>query len=78
MRKKYWRYVIVIAVFTLSVICAGCSSIKEATNQEKQTVDLQALQEAMIKADTTLPEMKVAMSTDEEAEEEFSVFSDFS
>ena len=52
MRKKYWRYVIVIAVFTLSVLCAGCSSKKEATNQEKQTVDLQALQEAMIKADT--------------------------
>ena len=46
MRKKYWRYVIVIAVFTLSVLCAGCSSKKEATNQEKQTVDLQALQEA--------------------------------
>ena len=78
MRKKYFGYVIVIAVVVLSVLCAGCSSKKEATNQEKQTVDLQALQEAMIKADTTLPEMKVAMSTDEEAEEEFSVFSDFS
>ena len=77
MRKKNFRYVIVIAVVILSVLCAGCSSKKEA-NQEKQTVDLRALQEAMLKADTTLPEMKVAMSTDEEAEEEFSVFSDFS
>ena len=77
MRKKYFRYVIVIAVVVLSVLCAGCSSKKEA-NQESQTVDLQALQEAMLKADTTLPEMKLAMSTDEEAEEEFSVFSDFS
>ena len=77
MRKKHWKLIILITVFIMVALSVGCASQNES-GKENQTVDLQALQEAMLKADTTLPEMKVAMSTDEEAEAEFSVFSDFS
>ena len=65
-----------ICVLTLSAGIAGCAEKKTAQGNES-AVDMQALQESMLAADTTLPEMKVATSDDEQAELNFSAFSDF-
>ena len=76
-RKKICRKLAaLICVLTLSAGIAGCAEKKTAQGNES-AVDMQALQESMLAADTTLPEMKVATSDDEQAELNFSAFSDF-
>lgn len=55
---------------------AGCGGEK-TTQENGAVVDMKALQEAMLAADTTLPEMKVATSEDEQGELNFTAFSDF-
>ncbi|MBO5155011.1 MAG: DUF4358 domain-containing protein [Eubacterium sp.] len=76
-RKKICRKLAaLICVLTLSAGIAGCAEKKTAQGNES-AVDMQVLQESMLAADTTLPEMKVATSDDEQAELNFSAFSDF-
>lgn len=76
MRKIGYKLTALICALLLTAGLAGCGSGKTA--QEDPAVDMQALQETMLAADTTLPEMKVATSDEEQAELNFTVFSDFS
>lgn len=77
MKKINRKLAALVCVLLLTLGIVGCG---EKTEQESQAsaVDMKALQEAMLAADTTLPEMKVATSEDEQAELNFSAFSDFS
>lgn len=75
MKQFYQKIIVFVCVFLLSAGIAGCGSEK-IVQDNGMVVDLQALQESMLAADTTLPEMKVATSEDEQAELNFSAFSD--
>ena len=76
MKQIYRKFTALVCVLLLTAGIAGCGG--EETMQENGTaVDMQTLQESMLAADTTLPEMKVATSDDEQAELNFSAFSDF-
>lgn len=76
MKQIIRRIVTVVCVLTLAAGLAGCGS--EKTNTEPtSTVDMKALQQAMLAADMTLPEMKIATSDEENGELNFTVFSDF-
>ena len=76
MKQIYRRLTALVCVLALTASIAGCGG---KTDQKTESpVDMQALQESMLAADTTLPEMKVATSEDEQAELNFSAFSDFS
>lgn len=76
MKQIYRRLTVLVCVLVLTAGIAGCGG---KTVQENGTaVDMKALQEAMLAADTTLPKMKVVTSEDEQAELNFSAFSDFS
>lgn len=55
----------------------GCGSAKEPTDDGAgEKIDMNALRTAMLEADTTLPEMKVVTSEDEQGELNFTAFSD--
>ena len=76
MKQIYRKLTVFACVLLLTACMAGCGA--QTTAQETGVaVDMQALQESMLAADTTLPEMKVATSDDEQAELNFSAFSDF-
>ena len=76
MKQIYRKLTVLVVTLVLTAGIAGCGG--EETKQESgAAVDMQALQESMLAADTTLPEMKVATSDDEQAELNFSAFSDF-
>ena len=76
MKQIYRKFTVLVCVLLLTACMAGCGA--QTTAQEAgAAVDMQALQEAMLAADTTLPELKVATSDDEQAELNFSAFSDF-
>lgn len=79
MRQIYrkWTAFVYVCVLLLAACMAGCGTEK-TTQETGAAVDMGALQEAMLAADTTLPEMKVATSEDEQAELNFSAFTDFS
>lgn len=68
-----------LCVLMLVAGVIGCGSTKEPSGDNGGTkIDMNALQAAMIEADTTLPEMKVVTSEDEQGELNFTAFSDFS
>lgn len=75
MRKIGYKLTVLVYALLLAVGIVGCGSGE--TVQEETAVDMQALREAMLAADTTLPEMKVATGEDEQAELNFTAFSDF-
>lgn len=53
------------------MVCALC-----ACGEKTKSIDMQALENSMVSADKTLPEMKVSGSWDENAEKAFSYISD--
>lgn len=76
MKQKLKNFLILLCGLLLAALAVGCGA--EKTAQENETaVNMQALQESMLAADTTLPQMKVAASDDAQAELNFSAFSDF-
>lgn len=78
MRYRYQKLILFLCVWMLVVGAIGCGSAKEPSNDSGETaIDMNALQTAMLEADTTLPEMKVATSGDEQGELNFTAFTDF-
>ena len=76
MKQIYRKFTVLVCVLLLTACMAGCGA--QTTAQEAgAAVDMQTLQEAMLAADTTLPEMKVVTSDEEQAELNFSALSDF-
>ena len=76
MKQIAYKLMTLVCVLLLTAGLAGCGSEK-TTQGNEPAVDMQALQETMLAADTTLPEMKVVTSDDEQAELNFTAFSDF-
>ena len=76
MKQIYRKLTVLACVLLLTAGIAGCGS-EETMQENGAAVDMQALRESMLAADTTLPKMKVATSDDEQAELNFSAFSDF-
>lgn len=76
MKQIYRKLTVLVCVLLLTAGIAGCGG-EETKQPDGAAIDMQALQESMLAADTTLPEMKVATSDDEQAELNFSAFSDF-
>lgn len=62
------------------IICALCAVMLSlslcACGEKTKSIDMQALENSMVSADKTLPEMKVSGSWDENAEKAFSYISD--
>lgn len=62
------------------IVCALCAVMLAlslcACGEKTKSVDMQALENSMVSADKTLPEMKVSGSWDENAEKAFSYISD--
>lgn len=62
------------------MICALCAVMLAlslcACGEKTKSIDMQALENSMVSADKTLPEMKVSGSWDENAEKAFSYISD--
>ena len=76
MKQIYRKFTALVCVLLLTAGIAGCGGEETAESNATQA-DLTAMRESMLAADTTLPEMKVATSDDEQAELNFSAFSDF-
>ena len=76
MKQIYRKLAVLICAVMLTAGLAGCGGEK-TTQENGSAVDMKALQEAMLAADTTLPEMKVVTSEDEQGELNFTAFSDF-
>lgn len=76
MKQIYRKLTVLVCVLLLTAGMAGCGG-EETMQENGAAVDMQALRESMLAADTTLPKMKVATSDDEQAELNFSAFSDF-
>lgn len=62
---------IVCALFAVMLSLSLC-----ACGEKTKSIDMQALENSMVSADKTLPEMKVSGSWDENAEKAFSYISD--
>ena len=76
--KRLCKAIAVCLCGALLSFTAGCGGEKEPVDvQDAQAVDMDELREAMLAADTTLPEMKLSTSEDEKGELNFTVFSDF-
>ena len=76
--KRFCKAIAVCLCGALLSFTAGCGGEKEPVDvQDAQAVDMDELREAMLAADTTLPEMKLSTSEDEKGELNFTVFSDF-
>ena len=62
------------------MVCALCAVMLSlslcACGEKTKSIDMQALENSMVSADQTLPEMKVSGSWDENAEKAFSYISD--
>ena len=62
------------------IVCALCAVMLSlslcACGEKTKSIDMQALENSMVSADKTLPEMKVSGSWDENAEKAFSYISD--
>ena len=62
------------------IVCALCAVMLSlslcACGETTKSIDMQALENSMVSADKTLPEMKVSGSWDENAEKAFSYISD--
>ncbi|MBO5246529.1 MAG: DUF4358 domain-containing protein [Eubacterium sp.] len=77
--KQIKRSICVLCSMFCLLCCVACAKEQTSeTNTQTAQVDMQALQDVMLAADTTLPEMKVVTSEDEQAELNFSACSTFS
>ncbi len=76
MKQIYRNLAAFLCVMMLTAAACGCGAQTTAQGNEP-AVDMQTLQESMLAADTTLPEMKVVTSDEEQAELNFSALSDF-
>lgn len=75
--KQIWKKLaIFLCGLFLAALAVGCGA-EETAQENEAAVNMQALQESMLAADTTLPQMTVATSDDAQAELNFSAFSDF-
>ncbi len=72
--KKYISCVLLTAMLTMASACGSTKS----TNQPESNISITSLQEAMLSADTTLPEMTKISSEDDQAELNFTFLSDLS
>ena len=77
MKRILQRWICFACALLLAVGIVGCGS-EQAAESDNGNVDLSALQEKMLAADTTLPDMTVVTGDDEQAELNFGAFSDFS
>lgn len=76
--KQFYKKMLVCLCMATLMLTVGCGGKEEpAEVQDEQPVDMNELREAMLAADTTLPEMKISTSEDEKGELNFTVFSDF-
>lgn len=76
MERIYRRLIVWLCVLMMAASLVGCGGAQSASG-DSTDVNMTALQEAMLAADTTLPQMKVVTSDDEQAELNFTAFSDF-
>lgn len=76
MKQILHRLTAVVCVLVLTAALVGCGGEK-TTDSSEADVDLVTLQQVMLAADTTLPEMKVVTGDDAQAELNFTAFSDF-
>ena len=67
------KYVTILLAVVLCISAVGCG--KEQKKEEK-AVDMKKLQEVVVAADTTLPELKTVTSEDKNAELNFTALSD--
>lgn len=72
--KKYISCVLLAAMLTMAAACGST----EAKDTPDTAVSITQLQETMLSADTTLPEMTKISSDDEQAELNFTFLSDLS
>ena len=72
--KKYIRCVLLTAMLTMAAACGST----DAKDTPDPAVSITQLQETMLSADTTLPEMTKTSSEDEQAELNFTYLSDLS
>ncbi len=70
--KKYISCVLLTAMLTMAAACGST----DAKNAQDTTISITQLQETMLSADTTLPEMTKTSSDDEQAELNFTYLSD--
>lgn len=77
MIQIYRKFAAFLCVLLLAVGIMGCGGEKTEESETAQ-VDLTAMREHMLAADTTLPEMKIVTGSDEQAALNFTAFSDFS
>ncbi|MDD6038722.1 MAG: DUF4358 domain-containing protein [bacterium] len=79
MKKKSRIWAVLLTVL-ISFGSMGCGAKEEAPQEpasQEISIDLNALREAMLSADTTLPDMKLSTSDDVQAELAFGGVSDF-
>lgn len=72
--KKYISFVLLTAILAMTSACGHTGS----NTASDTSVSVMELQEAMLSADTTLPEMTKVSSEDEQAELNFTYLSDLS
>lgn len=72
--KKYISCVLLAAMLTMASACGSTNS----SNHTDTSISIAQLQETMLSADTTLPEMTTVSSEDEQAELNFAYLSDLS
>lgn len=72
--KKYISFVLTVAMLTMVSACGSTGS----GNAASTNVSIEKLQKEMLSADTTLPEMTIVSSADEQAELNFTALSDLS
>lgn len=75
--KTGYRMLLAGSILLLTLALWGCGGTETTTAEADRPLDLQALSEAMLAADTTLPEMTVVTDADDAAELNFTSFSDF-
>lgn len=67
------RYVTILLAIIMCISVVGCGKEQK---KEQETVDMKKLQEVVVAADTTLPELKTVTSEDKNAELNFTALSD--
>lgn len=72
--KKYISFVLLTAMLTVASACGTSNSSPSA----ETSISMDKLQESMLSADTTLPEMTKISSDDDQADLNFSYLSDLS
>lgn len=68
----------IISLFFVTIIFITACGSKDSSAPQEQSISMSDLQDAMLKADTTLPELTKVSSEEENAELNFSYLSDLS